>query len=129
MVSQGRPSRSSVAMGEPSATAEALPTPCSRSAQVAISAAPVPGQLVGAAQAREVLLHLLHAALAAQLQQRAQQPAQVGLAPAGGGDAHAAAVEIDQPAAAVAVEQDVVRVEVGVLQALAVEARDQAPGL
>ena len=68
-------------------------------------------------------------ALAAELEQRAQQPAQVGLAPVGGGDAHAATVEIDHPAAAVAVEQQVVRVEVGVVQALAVEAGDQPPGL
>src|SRR5690606_862849 len=129
MVSHGAPPRSMLAIADPSSTADALPTPCSRSAQPDTSAASLPGQFVGAAQAGEVTLQLVARAAAAQLEQRAVQPAQVALAPAGGRDAHAPAVEIDHPATAIAVEQQVVGVEVGMVQAFAVETRDQAPGL
>ena len=107
MVNHGWPLRSITAIGEPSSTAEALPTPRKRSAQL-ISNAPVPGQLVGAAQACKILFNILAVAFAAQLEQRAQQALEVALAPVRSGDAQHAAVEVDQPATPVAVKQDVV---------------------
>src|SRR3546814_8614084 len=101
MVSHGAPSRSMVAIGDPSSTAEALPTPWKRSDQ-AISAYPsracpsnpaIPLRVVALAQAGEIFFHFLDAAVAAQLEQRALEPRQVAFAPAGGGDAQRAAVE------------------------------------
>src|SRR3546814_10019798 len=65
MVSHGAPSRSMVAIGDPSSTAEALPTPWKRSDQ-AISAYPsracpsnpaIPLRVVALAQAGEIFFH------------------------------------------------------------------------
>src|SRR5690606_30271811 len=92
------------------------------------SVAPAPGGVVGGAQAGEAGFDLVGATPSALLVQRALQPAQVALAPAGGRDAQARAVEVDHPAAAVFVEQDVVGIEVGMVQAGAVEKRDQLAG-
>src|SRR3546814_19106872 len=106
MVSHGAPSRSMVAIGDPSSTAEALPTPWKRSDQ-AISAYPsracpsnpaIPLRVVALAQAGEIFFHFLDAAVAAPLEQRALEPRQVAFAPAGGGGAQRAAVEVDHPA-------------------------------
>src|SRR5690606_19452760 len=99
MVNHGRPSRSIVAIAEPSSTADALPTPCRRSDQ-AISVPLRPSAVVGAAQTREVALHGIGRTLAAHLQQRALQPGEVALAPAGGRDVQPAPVQIDHPALA-----------------------------
>src|SRR5690606_15232204 len=93
------------------------------------SGAPIPALVVAAAQAREVFADFGLAARAAQLQQRTLQPRQVAHAPAGGRNMHAAAVEIDQPPLAGGVIKDVVGVEVGVIEAFAMEASQQAPGL
>src|SRR3546814_18666674 len=60
---------------------------------------------------------------------RALEPRQVAFAPAGGGDAQRAAVEVDHPDLAIGIEQQVVGVEVDVVEAGAMEARDQEPGL
>src|SRR5690606_30357306 len=137
MVSHGMPSRSMVAIGDPSSTAEALPTPWKRSDQ-AISACPpgscpsnpaIPLRVVTLAQAGEILFDFLRAAMAAQLEQRTLEPRQVAFAPTGGGDAQRAPVEVDHPALAVGIEQQVVGIEVHVVEAGAMEARDQAPGL
>src|SRR4249919_515286 len=111
MVSQGLPSRSIVAIAEPSsAPAEALPTPCSRKVQ-AMSVPAVPGGIVSTAQAREIASHRIFVPHAAQLQQRPLQTRQVALAPTGFRDAYAPTVEIDPPAVAGGAEQDVVCVE------------------
>src|SRR5690606_24160639 len=141
MLSQGAPSRSIVAMAEPSSTAPELPTPWKRNAHVpvwvplaAMSDSLQPGRIIGAAQARDVLQYPVGRTLPAQLQQRTLQPGQIALAPGGGRDAQAALVEVDQPAFAtgrtgrVCIEQDVVRVEVGMVQAGAMEARQQLAG-
>ncbi len=79
-------------------------------------------------QARIVLVDVLAAAVTAQLQQRAMQPLEVALAPARGRNAQHAAVEVDQPAMPAGIEQDVVRVEIGMIQASAMEACDQLAG-
>src|SRR5690606_16518429 len=71
-------------------------------------AAPV--GVVGGAQAGEVAQHLGLVARAPLLQQRAPQALQVALAPAGRRDPQLALVEVDQPALAAVVEQQVVRV-------------------
>src|SRR5690606_8906530 len=138
MLSQGAPSRSIVAMAEPSSTAPELPTPWKRNAHVpvwmplaAMSDSLQPGRIIGATQPLDVLEHHVGRTLPAQLQQRTLQPGQVALAPGRGRDAQAALVEVDQPALAGGctrrgrIEQDVVRVEVGVVQAGAMEAREQ----
>src|SRR3546814_10075272 len=74
MVSHGAPSRSMVAIGDPSSTAEALPRPWKRSDQ-AISAYPsracpsnhaIPLRVVALAQAGEIFFHFLDAAVASQ---------------------------------------------------------------
>src|SRR5690606_15422657 len=129
MVSHGAPSRSMVAIGDPSSTAEALPTPWKRSDQAirAPSDPAVPLRVVTLAQAREILFHLPDAAVAAQLEQRALEPGEVAFAPSRGGDAQRAAVEVDHPALAVRVEQQVVGVEVDVVETGAMEPRNQAP--
>src|SRR6478672_11415017 len=116
MASHGAPSRSIAAIADPSATALELPTPRKRNAQD-MSVAAFPGCIVRPAQAREVVLDVEHRPLAAHFQQRA-------LAPRRCGNAQAAAVEVDQPTLAGGVEQDVVRVEVGVIEARTMEARD-----
>src|SRR5690606_18284315 len=141
MLSQGAPSRSIVAMAEPSSTAPELPTPWKRNAHVpvwvplaAMSDSLQPGRIIGATQARDVVQHLVGRTLPAQLQQRTLQPGQVAFAPGGCRDADAAFVEVDQPALAsgcarrARIEQDVVRVEIGVVQAGAMETREQLAG-
>src|SRR6478735_7925712 len=100
MVSQGAPSRSSVAIAEPSSVAKALPTPCRRKDQAAMSVALVPLRVVGIAQAHVFGVHLVHAALAAQLQQGSLEPGEVALAPGRRGNTHDAAVQVDHPAVA-----------------------------
>jgi hypothetical protein len=93
-----------------------------------------PGRIIGAAQARDVVQHLVGGALPAQLQQRPLQPGQVALAPGSGRNADAALVEVDQPAFALGrarrlrVEEDVVCIEIGVVQAGAMETREQLAG-
>src|SRR3546814_13041448 len=98
-----------VAIVYPSRTAGTLPTPWKRTAQ-AISAYPsracrsnpaIPLRVVALAQAGEIFVHCLDAAVAAQLEQRALEPRQVAFAPAGGGDAQRAADEVDHPALAI----------------------------
>src|SRR5688572_19361600 len=128
MVSHGAPSRSIVAIAEPSSTADALPTPCRRSCQ-AISESSLPGAIVRLAQPGEIALDDVHGTFTSQLQQRTLEPSEVALAPAGGGNAQPAPVEIDDPAASGRVEQQVVGVEVGVVEAGAVRPGDQATGL
>src|SRR3546814_18639006 len=106
MVSHGAPSRSMVAIGDPSSTAEALPTPWKRSDQ-AINAYPsracpsnpaIPLRVVALAQAGEIFFHFLYAAVAAQLEQSAPEPPQVPFAPAGGRTAHRASHPADPSA-------------------------------
>src|SRR5690606_20484905 len=128
MVSHGRPLRSITAIGDPSSTADALPTPRKRNAQCT-SDAPVPGQIIGTAQAREIMFDVFAAALATQLQQRTQQALEIALTPARGRNTQHPTVEIDQPAVATGIEQDVVGVEIGVIQPGAVEAGNQPPRL
>ena len=84
--------------------------------------------MVGEAEAREIRVDIRHRALTAQLAQRPQQAREVLLAPAARGPAQAPAVEVDQPTRVVAVEQYVVRVEVGVIEPGMVERGEQAPG-
>src|SRR5690606_19553291 len=111
MVNHGTPSRSSVAIAEPSSTALALPTPWKRSTH-STSVPPRPGVIVGAPQMGEGQTHVVRAALATQFQQRAPQAREVLFAPGGGGNAQASAIEVDQPTVAIPVEQDVVGIEV-----------------
>src|SRR3546814_11472796 len=115
MVSHGAPSRSMVAIGDPSSTAEALPTPWKRSDQ-AISAYPsracpsnpaIPLRVVALAQAGEIFFHLLDAVLAAPLEQRALELRQVAFAPAGGGDEQSSTVELAHSALAIGIVQQV----------------------
>src|SRR6476620_7922484 len=127
MASHGAPSRSIAAIADPSATALELPTPRKRNAQD-MSVAAFPGCIVRPAQAREVVLDVEHRPLAAHFQQRALEPGEIALAPRRCGNAQAAAVEVDQPTLAGGVEQDVVRVEVGVVEAGTMEARDHPAG-
>src|SRR5690606_32138640 len=129
MVSQGSPSRSMVAIEFPSSTASAFPTPWKRSAQPIASVPPGPAGVIGLAQAGEIRAHLLHGALAPQLEQGAFQPREVAGAPAGFRQPLAAAVQVDHPALTVGVEQDVVGVEVDVVESAAVAAGDQLAGL
>src|SRR5690606_36598882 len=75
---------------------------------------PGPARVVGLAQAREAGIDRLAALRPRQLAQRSLQPRQVALAPGGGRDVHAAAVEVDHPALSGGVEQDVVGIEVDV---------------
>src|SRR5690554_5749351 len=128
MVNQGRPSSSIVAMAEPSSTAEALPTPWGRNCQ-AISVPPRPDPVVGLAQAPEVALHGVGRPLATQLHQRALQAREIALPPTRRRDLHAAAVQVDEPALSGAIEQQVVGVEVGVVEARPVRPGNQSPGL
>src|SRR3546814_20914251 len=88
MVSLGAPSRSMVAIGDPSSTAEALPTPWRRSDQ-AINAYPsracpskpaIPLRVVALAQAAGIFFHFLAAAVDSQLDQCAPEPRPVALA-------------------------------------------------
>lgn len=79
-------------------------------------------------QAFVILVDLFAAAVAAQLQQRAMQALEIAFAPARGRNAQHAAVEIDQPAMPAGIEQDVVRVEIGMIQAGAMKAGEQPPG-
>src|SRR3546814_613813 len=125
MVSQGAPSRSIVAIAEPSSTAEELPTPLSRSFHV-ISVSPRPDAVVGIAQAGEVALDRVYLALATDLQQRALEPVKVALAPAGRGDVDPPAVEVDHPALPGGVEQQVVGIEVGMVEPRAVRTRHKS---
>src|SRR3546814_13163527 len=106
MVSHGAPSRSMVAIGDPSSTAEALPTPWKRSDQ-AISAYPsracpsnpaIPLRVVALAQAGEIFFHFLDAAVAAPLEQGAPEPRPVAFPHAVGRAARRAAARADLPA-------------------------------
>src|SRR3546814_16304974 len=92
VVSHGAPSRSMVAIGDPSSTAEALPTPWKRSDQ-AINAYPsragpsnpaITLRVVALAQAGEIFFHFLDAPVAAQLDQWAPATRSVAFRPAGG---------------------------------------------
>src|SRR5690349_14196246 len=116
MVSQGAPSRSIVAMAEPSSVAKALPTPCRRKDQ-ATSVTLVPLRVVGGPQAHVFVFHLRCGPLAAQLEHRTLEAREVAFAPGGGGDAQLTAVQVDHPPVARIVEQQIVGVEVGVVEA------------
>src|SRR6478735_6157083 len=125
-----------VAIAEPSSTALELPTPWKRNAQPIRASSPktassitaLPGCVVRAAQPREVVLDQRRFARPAQLEKRPLQSREVALAPCGFGNPQPGPVEGDHPAVAHRIEQDVVRVEVGMIQACAMEAGDQPTG-
>src|SRR3546814_13762318 len=89
----------------------------------------IPLRVVALAQAGEIFFHFLDAAVAAQLEQRALEPRQVAFAPAGGGDAQRAAVEVDHPDLAIGIKQQAAGVEVDVVEPGPMDARHLAPRL
>src|SRR5574344_522149 len=101
--------------------------PPRENAAASASTAPRPCQVVGTPQPGKVTLDLADTALATVFQQRPLQTAQVALAPAGGKDADLATVKVNQPAAAIGIDQDVVGVQISMVQTGTMEARNHPP--